>query len=45
MHPSDRIVTKKWYSAFHPDDTGDLLAVLREKGITSIYICGLASGT
>lgn len=42
-HPEDPLVTKVGYSAFW--ETTALLDVLREKGISDAYFCGLATGT
>lgn len=41
--PKDAIVTKGGYSAFN--GTTALKHVLREKGVTNVYFCGVASGT
>lgn len=41
--PEDVVITKDAYSAFN-GDTG-LKEALREKGVTDVYFCGVASGT
>lgn len=40
---NDKVVTKGYYSAFK--ETTELRDVLREKGVTDAYFCGIASGT
>jgi nicotinamidase-related amidase len=41
--PEDKVITKGCYSAFN--GSSELLQTLREKKVTNIYFCGVASGT
>jgi len=41
--PEDKLITKGWYSAFN--GSSELLQTLREKKVTNVYFCGVASGT
>jgi len=41
--PEDKLITKGWYSAFN--GSSELLQTLREKKVTDVYFCGVASGT